>query len=61
MKKMDPVNLILMILGLVASLFGGIVGIIRSDRVYEEKAKEAVDKKFAEKEEEKRREKHLRD
>lgn len=61
MKKMDPVNLLLMILGLVASLFGGIVGVIRSDRVYEEKAEEMVNKKFAEKEEENRRNKHLRD
>lgn len=61
MKKMDPINLLLMILGLIASLFGGIVGVIRSDRVYEEKAKKAVDEAFAEKEEQERRNKHLRD
>ena len=61
MKKMDPTNLLLMILGLIASVFGAIVGVIRSDRVYEKKAEEAVDKKFAEKEEEERRNKHLRD
>lgn len=61
MKKMDPTNFVLMILGLIASIFGAIVGLIRSDRVYEQKANEAVEKKFAEKEEEERRSKHLRD